>query len=71
MSFWTRRKCARRVKNNIELHNRIFRRRFQNVHGALKADSRIFSTLRKYVHSFWSFDEHVFDASCTLVTLPK
>ena len=41
-------------------HNNIFRRRVQNVHNALKADltrrkySRLFSTRRKYVHSFWT-----------------
>ena len=57
MSFWTRRKCARRVKITLK-YNSIFRRRVPNVHGALKADStrpkysRILSTLRKLVYSF-------------------
>ena len=68
--------CFGRVKNVHDAskitfkYNRIFRRRVQNVHGALKVESkrrnysRMFSMHRKYVHGKTADSKHK-------LTIPK
>ena len=60
MSFWTRRKYARRVENNMK-YSRKFRRRVQNVydasknvHGALKCTGRVTDICYYISMLFWT-----------------